>query len=144
MATATAASSSSSSRASPTNAVTVDSSGQSSTGTNPAPRGYAIIRNQGILRVGDDFGAMAEYLIPVRLLVGKRATLAMGSRIRINHGALIAARQRIDIDDDVWIGDHAIICDSGFADVETDDPRLEPKPIVIGSSMLVSRSAWVM
>lgn len=104
-------------------------------------RGAPFIVNSGELRIGDDFYLSSA---PVRSHLNVVGRMRIGNRVRIGGGAAISCRGAIEIEDDVSIGDFAIILDSDFhvaTDISTEAP---PKPILISRGVRIGHRVVVL
>ena len=72
---------------------------------------------------------MRNTFVPTEITCHPGAEIDIGSRVTVNYGAIISARKRVAIGNDVLIGNLSIICDSRFpvgpgqAAMEGDDPE---------------------
>jgi acetyltransferase-like isoleucine patch superfamily enzyme len=98
-------------------------------GARPVLRGAPTVYNHGELVIGDDFWLSST---PVRSHLYVTGKMHIGARVRIGTGAAISCLGAVDIEDDVTIGDFAIILDSNFHLAEDINASAAARPIRIG------------
>ena len=108
-------------------------------------KGRPIIVGEGRITIGRKILIINRYM-PVEISCAKDAEITIGDNVSINHGVLIAARERITIGNNVMIGNLSIISDTFFPFVPgqgapTDDP---PRPIEIGDGAWLAGRVTVL
>ncbi len=100
-------------------------------GARPVLRGIPVIRNEGELTIGDDLHLVST---PVQshFYVTSGARLTIGHRVCIGAGAALSSLARVDIEDDVSLGDYVIVLDSDFHVAANKATDATPRPVRIG------------
>jgi len=98
-------------------------------GARPVLRGTPFIYNTGELVVGEDFLLGSS---PVRSHLYVTGRMSIGHRVRIGAGAAISALGRVDIEDDVALGEFVIVMDSDFHVADDFHAEAAPRPVRIG------------
>jgi acetyltransferase-like isoleucine patch superfamily enzyme len=114
-------------------------------GANARCIGRPDLNNRGRIRIGADFKIRNDF-IPVEITCQDGAEIEIGSGVSINYGALICARQRVVVGDNVLIGNLSIISDCAFpmpvdGDAGRDDA---PKSIEIGDQVWLAARVTVL
>lgn len=99
-------------------------------GPNARVFGVPFVENHGTMEIGADFTLSSEPVMS-HLVVGRGATLHIGDRVSIGHGAAIAADAAITLGNDVILSPMVMMMDTDFHDVSSMDAPSEKKPIVI-------------
>jgi acetyltransferase-like isoleucine patch superfamily enzyme len=98
----------------------------------------------GTLEIGRGTVCELPRLGRVRLSVGPRGTLTLGTDCRLNYATVVVAHERVTIGNRVEIGERCVICDTGLADAKIDDIAIEPRPIVIHDDVWLAARVVVM
>jgi acetyltransferase-like isoleucine patch superfamily enzyme len=110
-------------------------------GRGPALQGAPFIRNTGELVIGDDFCMIST---PVRSHLWVTGAMRIGDRVRIGAGAAISALGRVDIGDDVSMGDFVIVMDSDFHVADDAGADALPRPVRIGDGARLGHRVVVL
>jgi acetyltransferase-like isoleucine patch superfamily enzyme/acyl carrier protein len=110
-------------------------------GARPFVRGTPQVFNTGELIVGDDFSLSSR---PVRSHLFVTGRMRIGDRVRIGAGAAISSLGRVDIDDDVAIGDFSIVMDSDFHVADDFHSAATPRPVHIGKGARLGHRVVVL
>lgn len=94
---------------------------------------------RGTVRIGKRFVVRGRVAC-VEIAAKPQAQILIGDRVFLNQGAVIAARESIEIGDDTLIGDFSAIYDSNYHQLE---PGLvdKPRPVTIGKNVWLERRA---
>lgn len=101
-----------------------------------------ILVGSGTIQVGKRF-IIRGSVVPCELSAGPDSQLLIGDRVFINQGAVIAARESIEIGDDCLIGDFAAIYDCNWHDLDPIHPD-KPRPVVIGNNVWLGNGVLVL
>ncbi len=71
------------------------------------------------------------------------AQILIGDRVFLNQGAVIAARESIEIGDDTLIGDFSAIYDSNYHQLEPGHVD-KPRPVTIGKNVWIGSGVLVL
>jgi acetyltransferase-like isoleucine patch superfamily enzyme len=104
-------------------------------------RGAPFVSNTGELRIGDDFHLVSR---PVRSHLFVTGRMVIGHRVRVGAGAAISCLGSVILEDDVAIGDFAIVLDSDFHAAEDMSARSAPRPIRIGKKARIGHRVVVL
>jgi acetyltransferase-like isoleucine patch superfamily enzyme len=105
-------------------------------------RGTPLLANRGELVIGDDFVMRS---IPIRSHIAvARGRCRIGNRVRIGAGAAVACLHRVDIEDDVTIGDFVMIMDSDFHQAGDRAAAAKPKPIRVGAGARIGHRTVIL
>jgi acetyltransferase-like isoleucine patch superfamily enzyme len=104
-------------------------------------RGTPFVRNLGELTIGDDFWLNSA---PVQSHIVVTGKMHIGARVRIGSGAAISCQGGIVLEDDVSIGDFAMILDSDFHVADDVTVMPAPKPIRIGNGVRLGHRVVVL
>jgi maltose O-acetyltransferase len=98
-----------------------------------------------MIRIGDRFRIRNDF-IPVELSCQQGGVIEIGSNVWVNYGALISARKRIVIGDNVLIGNLSIIADSPFPSCFDEDRGRDSdaKPIEICDDVWLASRVTVL
>jgi acetyltransferase-like isoleucine patch superfamily enzyme/acyl carrier protein len=91
--------------------------------------------------VGDDFSMSSS---PVRSHLYVTGRMHIGDRVRIGAGAAISSLGRVDIDDDVSMGEFVIIMDSDFHVADDFHAAAVPRPVHVGRGARLGHRVVVM
>ena len=108
-----------------------------SVGLGARVKGRVRVENRGSVTIGRRFNLSGRW-IPVEILTGKEGRIQIGHEVWVNFGTVISARGRITIGDRSQIGQHCIICDSDFPDLDTTDSKLPRGDIEIGDDVWIA------
>lgn len=100
-------------------------------GARPCVVGDAVIENLGRLEIGDDLLLRAAP-VTSHLVTGPGGALVLGHRVRIGHGASVAAHGSVEVGDGASIGPYAIVMDTDFHTAKDHAAPGRPGRIVIG------------
>jgi acetyltransferase-like isoleucine patch superfamily enzyme/acyl carrier protein len=105
--------------------------------------GLPLLQNLGRIEIGDDFLLQSE---PGRshLVAGPGAQLSIGSGVRIEQGAGVAAHGRITIGDRTSLGPFALVMDTNFHNTGDWHSRAKPRSVVIGREVRIGERALVL
>jgi len=112
-------------------------------GRGPRVLGTPYVENHGTLHIGDDF-TLANEPIVSHLVVGAGATLTIGHRVSIGHGAAVACTQAITLEDDVVLGPLVMIMDTDFHDVTSMDQESKTAPVIIEAGARIGANAVLL
>jgi acetyltransferase-like isoleucine patch superfamily enzyme len=101
------------------------------------------LENRGTVRIGKRLvvrGRVGSCEIATR---NSSARVVIGDRVFINHGAVIAAEESIEIGDDCLIGDFSAIYDANFHRIEPHVPD-KPRPVRIGKNVWIGSGVLVL
>jgi acetyltransferase-like isoleucine patch superfamily enzyme len=100
-------------------------------GARPTLYGSPSVYNVGELVVGDDFRLVS---CPIRshMFVTQGGRMRIGHRVNIGAGAALSCLGRLDIDDDVTMGDYVIVMDSDFHVAQDKTVDATPRAVHIG------------
>jgi acetyltransferase-like isoleucine patch superfamily enzyme/acyl carrier protein len=112
-------------------------------GPNARVFGVPYVENRGKLEIGADFTLSSEPVVS-HLVVGRGATLRIGNRVSIGHGAAIATDASITIEDDVILSPMVMMMDTDFHDVKSFDAPSATKPIVIEEGARIGAGAVIL
>lgn len=109
---------------------------RSCTQVGPGARvsGHLRIENEGEIRIGSGFSALATHL-PTELLSAPGGSIVLGDDVWLNFGTVISAAKSVRVGSHVMIGQHCIISDTSFPG--STDRSAEALPIEIGDD------AWI-
>lgn len=105
--------------------------------------GAPWVENRGTLEIGDDF-TLSSDPVTSHLVVGRGATLTIGKRVSVGHGAAIAADDRIVLEDDVTIAPMVMIMDTDFHDVTSMDVESRTAPVRIEAGARIGQGAVLL
>ncbi|RGR83292.1 acyltransferase [Heyndrickxia coagulans] len=101
----------------------------------PKLKGKCRISNRGLLKIGKNF-SVSGIQIPVFITVeNKYSDLTIGDNVFINYGVDIGCTKKIQIGDNVKIGQLTNIIDSNYHQTDSVDRNL-PKEIIKGCTIL--------
>ncbi|CAN5422421.1 hypothetical protein BH09MYX1_BH09MYX1_18670 [soil metagenome] len=112
-------------------------------GANARVFGVPYVENRGRLEIGRDF-TLSSAPVLSHMVVGRGASLVIGDRVSIGHGAALAADASITIEDDVHIGAMVMIMDTDFHDVASIDAASSPKTVVIERGASIGAGAILL
>jgi acetyltransferase-like isoleucine patch superfamily enzyme/acyl carrier protein len=112
-------------------------------GPNARIFGVPHVENHGCIEIGSDFTLSSEPVIS-HLVAGRGATLRIGDRVSIGHGAAIAADASITLGDDVILSPMVMMMDTDFHDVSSMVAPSEKKPIVIEEGARIGAGAIIL
>lgn len=92
--------------------------------------GRLIVNNGGVIRLGDRVRIRATHL-PVEIATYPGGTLIIGARTYINSGVSICAQERVEIGENVAIGNYTLIMDTDFHDTSDHTRPGVAEPVVI-------------
>jgi|ERR1700722_1263225 len=101
-----------------------------------------VLAGPGTVRVGTRFVVRGR-IARCEISAGEKAEIRIGNRVFINQGAIISAKQSIEIGDDTLIGDFAAIYDSNYHRIDPDHPDV-PRPVVIGRNVWLGNGVLVL
>jgi acetyltransferase-like isoleucine patch superfamily enzyme len=110
-------------------------------GRRPVLQAAPFIHNAGELVIGDDFRMISS---PVRSHLWVTGQMRIGNRVRIGAGAAISSLGRVDIGDDVSMGDFVIIMDSDFHVADDIHANAIPRPVRIGDGARLGHRVVVL
>lgn len=106
-------------------------------------RGRPHIQATGTITLGDNV-KISSFLARTQLSTGPDGTLHIGKNVRINNGAVLSARQHIQIGDNCRIAPHATLMDSDFHGVDDRDGQPKCAPIVLENDVWIAQRAMVL
>jgi FkbH-like protein len=106
------------------------------TAVGPGARvsGRLRVENEGEIRIGSGFSALATHL-PTELLSAPGGSIVLGDDVWLNFGTVISAAKSVRIGSHVMIGQHCIVSDTSFPG--STEPSNDAQPIEIGDD------AWI-
>lgn len=108
-----------------------------------AVRGRPIIRNEGVLIIGDRFRA-TSWPAPIDLWSFPTGRIAIGDDVFMNAGAGIGSTVSVTIGNGCLIGVDVMIMDCDFHDPVTKTPTIEGAPIVIEDRVWLGNRSMVL
>jgi acetyltransferase-like isoleucine patch superfamily enzyme len=96
----------------------------------------------GTVRIGKRFVVRGR-VARCEISADEKAEIRIGNRVFLNQGAIISARQSIEIGDDSLIGDFAAIYDSNYHCIDPGHPDV-PRPVVIGKNVWLGNGVLVL
>ncbi|MHC4663332.1 MAG: acyltransferase [Planctomycetota bacterium] len=106
-------------------------------------RGKPIIRNSGTLKAGKKLYILS-YWKPTFIMVRRGGILEFGEGVNINHGAFIAAFNSVKIGHQCGIGMDAMIMDSDFHELDTEESKIEAAEVVLEDHVWIANRAIVL
>jgi maltose O-acetyltransferase len=101
-----------------------------------------VLDRGGTVRIGKHFVVRGR-VARCEISANKKAEIRIGNRVFLNQGAIISARQSIEIGDDTLIGDFSAIYDSNWHCLDPDHPDM-PRPVVIGKNVWLGNGVLVL
>ena len=108
--------------------------GCSSVGSDVELRGRLRLENLGEVRIGRRVSFTSTF-VPIEILTSPTGRISIGDGVWINFGVVVAAHSTVSIGDMAMIGQHCIISDVDFPEVEAMPNGEPPRPIVIGANV---------
>jgi len=107
--------------------------------------GRPRIVNQGIIRIGEHFGVLNNW-IPTEIITASDGVIEIGSRVGINYGCCIFSAKRVFIGDRVMIGNLSIISDTRCANLARDEQWIhdDADPIEIGDDVWLGSRVTIL
>lgn len=106
-----------------------------SIGVSPRVNSRFFFENHGRIKVGDKLSINSKPL-PVSITVNPNAELVIGNNVNINYGADIGCTSKIEIGNDVYIGNCTLIIDSNFH-------KVEPADTEMSKEIKISENVWI-
>ena len=106
-------------------------------------RGKPLIRNSGTLKAGKKLYILS-YWMPTFIMVRRGGLLEFGDGVNINHGAFIAAFKHVKIGNQCGIGMGAMIMDTDFHELDTEDVKIEAEPVILEDHVWIANRAIVL
>jgi acetyltransferase-like isoleucine patch superfamily enzyme/acyl carrier protein len=105
--------------------------------------GRPFVQNQGFLSLGDGV-FLASRPVQSHLVVGQGGRLEIGRGALIAYGAAISAQSEVQIGENTRVGPLVVIMDSDFHVAGDRDAHAEPKPIRLGSGVVIESRVTVL
>ena len=105
-----------------------------SVGSDVELKGRLRLENLGQVRIGRR-ASFTSTFVPIEILTSPTGCISIGDGVWINFGVVVAAHSSVSIGDRAMIGQHCIISDVDFPEVEPIPDGAAPRPIVIGASV---------
>ena len=94
--------------------------------------GRLRLDNLGQVRIGSKVSFTSTFL-PIEILTSRSGSISIGDGVWINFGVVVASHCSVSIGDRAMIGQHCIISDVDFPEVEVIPGAEGPRPITIGA-----------
>lgn len=105
--------------------------------------GQPYVENHGRIEIGRDF-TLANEPIPSHLVVGQGASLKIGDRVSIGHGAGLAATSSIVLEDDVVLAPMVMIMDTDFHDADSMASDGKASPVIIEAGARIGANSVLL
>lgn len=103
---------------------------------------FPRLANDGEFLLGDNV-SLDSPVYPIELMVGRNASLSIGSHSYINQGCTFAATRVIEIGERCLIGEFVAIHDTNFHAIQPDQP-VKTAPVHIGHNVWIGHRAIIL